>query len=123
MIVARKWFDRSFGLIWLLIGLACLFAAGQQLNSDINDFHRFDPSVLVPTTAAVLAALACTAFLRAWPLSTVLNRILGVIVLLYSLAVLTIGNEDVGGPVIAVPFGLAGIAFGIWSMIIKRRRA
>lgn len=123
MIIARKWFDRSFGLIWLLIGLACLFATVQQLNSDINYFHRFDPSVLIPTAAAVLAALASTAFIRAWPMSTVLNRILGVIVVLYSLAVLTIGNEDVGGPVIAVPFGLAGVAFGVWSIIIKKRRA
>jgi hypothetical protein len=115
--------NKAFVLIWLALGLACLIATAQQVNMDINYFRHFDPSVLIPAAFAVLAALTGVAFIKAWSFSTILNRISGLIISLYSLAVITIGVEDVGGPFIAVPFGIAGIAFGIWSIMIKRSKA
>jgi len=50
------------------------------------------------------------------PFSTIFNRISGLIILMYCLAVITMGVKDVGGPFVAMPFGIAGIAFSIWSI-------
>jgi hypothetical protein len=123
MTIPKNYSNKAFVLIWFAIGLACLFATVQQLNSDINYFNHFDPSVLIPATFSMLTALTGVAFIKAWPFSTILNRISGIIIALYSLAVITMGVEYVRGPLIAGSFGLAGIAFGIWSIIIKRGKA
>ncbi len=92
------------------------------MNADIKYPKHFDATVLIPIIFSVLAFITGVAFIKSLPFSIVLNRISGFIILLYSFAVITMGVEDVGGPAIAVPSGMAGIAFGIWSIMIKRSK-
>lgn len=120
MITSKNFFHKTFPIIWLLLGLASLFVSVQQLNSDLKYFKRFDATAMIPVTFSVLALITGIAFIKSWSFSLILNRISGIIILLYSFAVITLGVEDVGGPFITLPFGIAGIAFGIWSIRIKR---
>jgi hypothetical protein len=114
----KRYFDIAFFLIWLALGLACLFTTIQLIAADKS--FLFDSGTLISTGLAVVAALTGIAFIMTWPFSRVLNRISGVGIVLHSLSVIVFGVEDVGGPLIAGPFGLAGIAFGIWSILIKK---
>ncbi len=123
MTAPKNYSHKAFPIIWLIAGFACLFASVQQTITDVKYFKQFDASVLIPATFSFLALITGVAFIKVWPFSTVLNRISGLIIFLYSIAVMTIGVEDVGGPSIAIPFGIAGTAFGIWSITIKRSKA
>ena len=122
MTTPRNYSHKAFPIIWLILGLASLFGSVQQMNADVEYSKQFDVSALIPVIFSMLAFITGVAYIKAWPFSTILNRISGLIILLYSLAVITMGVEDVGGPFIAVPFGIAGIAFGIWSIVIKRSK-
>jgi hypothetical protein len=115
----KRYFDIAFFLIWLALGIACLFAIIQLIETETS--LLFDYGTLIATGLAVVATLTGVAFIKAWPFSSVLNRISGVGIILYSLSVITLGVEDVGGPLITMPFGLAGIAFGVWSILIKKK--
>jgi hypothetical protein len=123
MTTPRKYSHKAFPIIWILLGIAGLFGPVQRMNASVKYFKQFDASALIPAAFSMLALITGVAFIKAWPFSTILICISGLIILIYCLAVITMGVEDVGGPFVAVPFGIAGIAFGIWSILIKRRIA
>ena len=50
MTIPKKYTDKTFFLIWLILGLACLFAAIQQMKADITNFNHFDALALIPAT-------------------------------------------------------------------------
>ncbi len=50
--------------------------------------------------------------------------VVGVLVMLYAVALVTLGMEDVGGPEVAIPVAVALIALRVWAVVFgfKRRR-
>jgi len=68
------------------------------------------------SVSAVLAFTA-TAYLRAMRLFVPLGFLVGAAFLLYALAVISMGYEDVGGAHTAVPLSLATAAFGLWLIV------
>ena len=117
----KKYYHGAFTLIWIALGLVCFFSAFQTMKMDVNYFKRFDlAGYLFISFFAVLFILTGVSFFKRWPFSRILNVISGLIIWFYSLVVLIFGVEDVGGLFVGVPLSLAGIAFGVWSILIKR---
>ncbi len=77
-----------------------------------------DPTSPIAAAFGALAVFTAVAYAKAWRISAVVSRVAGSILILYCLALILLGTEDVGGPWISIPFGLAGIAFGIWSLLL-----
>ena len=93
----------------LVLGVHALFSQGPG-RSFVSD------GVFLLCVSATLA-LTATAYLRAKRLFVPLGLVVGAAFLLYAAAVISIGNEDVGGPSTAVPLSGATAAYGIWLVI------
>jgi len=48
--------------------------------------------------------------------------VIGALVVLYALALVTLGMEDIGGPRVAIPVAVALIALGVWAIAFGFKR-
>jgi hypothetical protein len=111
--VRRHFHEKVFALLWLALGAAC-FVAVIRMGAD--------RSSAIVVGFGLLSVLSGVAYARAWRVSKTVTRVAGSILILYSVALILLGTEDVGGPWVSVPFGLAGIVFGIWSLFLPGRQ-
>ena len=106
----------------LLSGVTFIVAAGllvlgaYELFSQAPGTGSVRAGVFFLCASAALA-LTATAYLRAMRLFVPLGFVVGAAFVLYALAVLSMGYEDVGGAHTAVPLSLATAAFGLWLIV------
>ena len=106
----------------LLSGLTFIAAAGllflgaDELFSQRPGAGSVRAGVFLLCVSGALAFTA-TAYLRAMRLFVPLALLVGAAFMLYALAVISMGYEDVGGAHTAVPLSLATAAFGL-SLIV-----
>jgi hypothetical protein len=109
--------------VWLLLGLASL-AQGViglrdpqlMLNSARNSYG------VVIAFGALALATSVTHAMRGRSFCFV-GGFAGGVLALYGVALILLGHEDVGGLHVALPFGLASIVLGVWTMIRAVRRS
>ncbi|MHB8762703.1 MAG: hypothetical protein ACYC6J_10075, partial [Coriobacteriia bacterium] len=103
----------------LLSGVTFIVAAGllvlgaHELFSQEPGTGSVRAGVFFFCVSAALAFTA-TAYLRAMRLFVPFGFLVGAAFMLYALAVISMGYEDVGGGHTAVPLSLATAAFGLW---------
>ena len=96
---------------------ACLLVVGaQEFFSQGPGTGSVRASVFLLCASSTLA-LTATAYLRAMRLFVPLAFLVGAAFLLYALAVISMGYEDVGGAQTAVPLSLATAVFGLWLIV------
>jgi hypothetical protein len=74
----------------------------------------------------VIAALICTllasavawAIINAWPAGRWLSGMSGLVAVVYAGMLMFLGSEDVGGPWVSFPAGLALGLFGVWNLMV-----
>ena len=82
--------------------------------------------LMVPVALGVICLAVAISVAQSWRVERWLAGAGGSIVVLYALALVLFGTEDVGGPFVSVPAGLLLAAFGAWnvrSAFVAGRRA
>ncbi len=106
----------------LLSGVTFMAAAGllvlgaNELLSQGPGTGSVKAGVFLLCVSAALAFTATT-YLRAMRLFVPSGFIVGAAFVLYALAVISMGYEDVGGARTAVPLSLATAIFGLWLIV------
>jgi hypothetical protein len=106
----------------LLSGVTFAAAAGlfvigaYELASEARGSGPMKAAIVVLCASAALAFTA-TAHLRALRLFVPLGFVVGAAFILYGLAVISMGYEDVGGAPTAIPLSLATAGLGLWLVV------
>jgi peptidoglycan/LPS O-acetylase OafA/YrhL len=98
--------------VWLAIAaLLVVLAAREALVWGVTR------SVIATLLGAMLAGMAAVAIVRSWRVGRWLTASAGLIVVIYAGALMFLGSEDVGGPAVSLPAGLALGCFGVWNVV------
>src|SRR5450755_4589552 len=100
-----------FAFVWELVALGCFVAIA---------FFGAGNTWPILVGFGLLSGLTGASWLFNWSFRTriILSRVSGTLLVLYCLSLILLGTEDVGGFRVSLPFGLPGIAIGLWSILI-----
>jgi hypothetical protein len=106
--------DVAFDGIWLLVGASALVAGwlgwlATTPGGARDSFAIVGGFGVVGIAAGLTDALRLKAFL-------VVGGLAGAVLVLYCAALILLGTEDVGGPLVAWPLGACGIGLGLWTL-------
>ncbi len=104
--------DKVRAGLWVLLCGPLVFGGIQafQAGLALNQFA-------VPVAFAIVCSITAIAILKEWTLARWLGGLGGAVLILYALALVLLGTEDVGGPLVSVPAGLLLGAFGGWNVV------
>jgi hypothetical protein len=80
-------------------------------------------SVGVCVAFGVFSTLAALSIMMSWRVGRWLGVVGGVALILYAVALILLGSEDVGGLAVSLPWGSALLAFGLWNVVGVPHRA
>ena len=116
--------------VWVFVCLGLVFSGIQAFHASATIAGSRSPiavkQLVVPSGLGGLCLAIAVSIARSWRAARWLSGGAGVIVILYALALVLLGTEDVGGLLVSVPAGLVLAACGIWnvrSAVVAGRRA
>jgi len=122
--------ERVRAAVWVFLCLGLVFSGLQAFHAWETVAGSRSPvavkQLVVPAGLGALCLAIAVSIARSWRAARWLSAGAGVIVILYALALVLLGTEDVGGLLVSVPAGLVLAAFGAWnvrSAVIAGRRA
>jgi len=112
--------EKMRAAVWVVLCLGLVF-------SGIQAFHAWEAvagsrssiavkQLAVPAGLGALCLAIAVSIARCWRAARWLSGGAGVIVILYALALVLLGTEDVGGLLVSLPAGLVLAAFGVWNV-------
>ena len=99
--------------LWVILAAVVLWAA----FAEWRNWSRISVALISFGVFAAFCIATAISIARSAPSARWLGGTGGVLLILYSIAVVTMGSEDVGGPKVAIPIALATAAFGGWTIL------
>ena len=79
-------------------------------------------SFWITAGSALFSLVAAVAIASGWRAGKWLGIAGGIVLILYALALVLLGTEDVGGLGLSLPWGIALAAFGVWNLFVEPGR-
>ena len=77
----------------------------------------------VCVTFGVFSTVTALSIMIGWRVGRWFGLVGGVALILYAVALILLGSEDVGGLAVSLPWGSALLAFGLWNVVGVPHRA
>jgi hypothetical protein len=111
----RRWPRLVYAVLSGALALVCLWFA---VDAWLEWWGPAWSYITLLGTATVFFLLTSLALVRSWPIGHWFAGISGVLLMLYGLAVLLMGWEDVGGARGALPLGLGTVLVGALGLMV-----